>query len=98
MPLRPPQHRPANYRSPVPKIRNAYYASAAWIALRASCLVRDGNRCTQCTSTHRLAPHHIVERALGGADVLSNLITLCAACHNKTHGKRGYQLSAKPKI
>jgi 5-methylcytosine-specific restriction protein A len=90
MPFRAPQHRPANYRPPLPKVRDAYYGSADWKALRAACLQRDGSRCTKCSSTHRLAPHHIKERRDGGSDTLGNLTTLCAACHNKTHGHRGY--------
>lgn len=46
---------------------------------------RDGFRCVECGSTEDLLAHHIVPRALGGKDILSNGKTLCRKCHSKTH-------------
>jgi 5-methylcytosine-specific restriction protein A len=91
MPLRPPQYRPATYRPPIPKVRDAYYGSTNWKQLRADCLARDGNKCTKCGSTHRLAAHHIIERACRGNDALTNLTILCSKCHNAKHRSRSYR-------
>lgn len=34
----------------------------------------------------KLEVHHIVPRRLKGSDTISNLITLCEKCHEKTEG------------
>jgi 5-methylcytosine-specific restriction endonuclease McrA len=54
-------------------------------ALRRLTLQRDGYRCTVCGATEQLEVHHVVPRRAGGADALSNLVTLCVACHEKEH-------------
>jgi len=54
--------------------------------LRLACLMRDGYACQQCGKHHvRLQAHHLVPRAHGGKDTLTNLLTLCEACHQKVH-------------
>jgi len=47
---------------------------------------RDGNICTTCGSTRRLAVHHInyIKEDLGP----ENLVTLCPSCHGKAHYDR----------
>jgi len=47
---------------------------------------RDGNRCTSCGSSRRLAVHHInyIKEDLRP----ENLITLCPTCHGKAHWDR----------
>ena len=40
-------------------------------------------RTPECWGT--LHPHHILPRSRGGADVLDNLVTLCAAHHQFVH-------------
>ncbi len=54
--------------------------------LRIACLMRDGYSCQQCGKQKvRLEAHHIIFRERGGKDTLSNLLTLCEACHHKLH-------------
>lgn len=71
-----------------------YYRSAAWAALRAACLRRDGYRCTTpgCGSMHRLTADHLTPRRSGGTDTLDNLTTRCAGCDasvkEDSNGKR----------
>ncbi len=36
--------------------------------------------------------HHIVYRSAGGEDVSSNLVTLCAVCHDDEHVKRTLEI------
>ncbi len=54
-------------------------------ALRRLTLERDDYRCTVCGATEQLEVHHVVPRRAGGMDALSNLVTLCAACHEREH-------------
>jgi hypothetical protein len=46
---------------------------------------RDGWRCTVpgCTSQRNLHAHHVLFRSAGGGDELANLVTLCAAHHQR---------------
>lgn len=54
--------------------------------LRRATILRDNNKCKMCGKSNcRLEAHHITPRRLGGRDVLSNLITLCEKCHEKTY-------------
>jgi 5-methylcytosine-specific restriction endonuclease McrA len=99
MPTRPPIFRPPGW-SPAPRkrpqIQDRFYGTQEWRKLREVCVARDGFRCTatDCTTLHRghggrLIVDHIVERRLGGPDQPSNLRTLCPACDNRRHGRRG---------
>jgi len=51
--------------------------------LRIATLMRDNYTCQEC----RLEVHHIVPKRLKGANIISNLITLCDKCHDKTENK-----------
>lgn len=54
--------------------------------LRIGCLMRDGYTCQHCHKQgERLEAHHIQFRQNGGKDALTNLITLCEACHHRLH-------------
>ncbi len=54
--------------------------------VRLACLMRDGYQCQQCSKKGgRLEAHHILFREYSGKDTLSNLLTLCEACHHKLH-------------
>jgi 5-methylcytosine-specific restriction endonuclease McrA len=55
--------------------------------LRNEVLKRDGWRCQDCGATTNLQVHHIRPRSRLGGDVMDNLITLCASCHGKRHGR-----------
>lgn len=55
--------------------------------LRVAAILRDGC-CMECgKSNTNFEVHHITPRKNGGSDTLSNLITLCSKCHQKTFGK-----------
>ncbi len=56
-----------------------------WKELSDKCKVRDNYTCKFCGSKVNLQAHHIVSKANGGRDVLSNLITVCKDCHAKKH-------------
>jgi 5-methylcytosine-specific restriction endonuclease McrA len=54
--------------------------------LRMACLMRDGYTCQQCGKQKaRLEAHHLIFKEQGGKDTLTNLLTLCEACHKKLH-------------
>ena len=56
--------------------------------LRKQVLRRDGWRCQLCGSRQNLHVHHQQLRSQQGDDENSNLITLCAACHEEQHRSR----------
>ena len=56
-----------------------------WEDIRRTVLKRDDYRCANCQSTENLHVHHIVPLSVGGSNELSNLKTLCKACHTKLH-------------
>ena len=45
--------------------------------------------CAACGSEHDLQYHHLVPVSLGGVDEPSNIIVLCATCHQKWHQQGG---------
>lgn len=51
-----------------------------WRELRALCLYRDSYTCRFCGGIG-LEADHIIPRAFGGPDLLSNLQTLCRTCN-----------------
>ena len=56
--------------------------------IRKAVILRDGCKCMECGKTNcKLEVHHIKPRRLNGSNTLSNLITLCEPCHQKTEGK-----------
>ena len=59
-----------------------------YTVVRNQVLERDGWRCQECGSMKGLEVHHIKRRSQLGDDVMENLITLCAGCHGKSHGRR----------
>lgn len=48
-------------------------------------LERDGWRCQGCRAMQQLPVHHKQFRSHSRDDSEENLVTLCTACHNKTH-------------
>ena len=55
--------------------------------LRLAAIYRD-RCCMECGKAKtKFEVHHITPRRLGGADTISNLITLCPKCHMNTFGK-----------
>lgn len=67
--------------------------SVAWYTLRTIVLMRDNYRCVECgTHARRRSDiygtfdvHHIIPIKNGGSNHLSNLRTVCHACHKKHH-------------
>lgn len=56
--------------------------------IRKAVILRDGCKCMECGKSNcKLEVHHIKPRRLNGSNALSNLITLCEKCHQKTEGK-----------
>lgn len=56
--------------------------------IRKAVILRDGCKCMECGKSNTvLEVHHIKPRRLDGSNTLSNLITLCNRCHQKTKGK-----------
>lgn len=57
----------------------------AWQKLRKEVLQRDGYLCVTCSKSGRYVPasdvDHILNKASGGTDALSNLQSLCKKCH-----------------
>src|SRR5439155_1447368 len=64
-------------------LSNPYYRTAGWRALRAACLRRDPVCKTPGCGRASTHADHVVPRAEGGADALSNLRGLCGSCHNR---------------
>lgn len=64
------------------------YSRTTWAKLVKE---RDGQRCRQpgCQTPYdRVEAHHIIPLAEGGADTITNGVTLCHAHHQQRHGGR----------
>jgi len=63
-----------------------------WDIRRKKVYKRDNYRCQNCgvcggpKGNAELHAHHIVPKSNGGSHKLSNLQTVCSACHNAVHG------------
>ena len=56
--------------------------------LRKATILRDNCKCMMCGKKNcKLEVHHIKPKRLGGSNTISNLITLCKSCHDKTENK-----------
>ena len=56
--------------------------------LRKATILRDGEKCMMCGKSNcKLEIHHIKPKRWGGLNTISNLITLCEKCHDKTEGQ-----------
>jgi 5-methylcytosine-specific restriction endonuclease McrA len=77
-----------NIRVKNPRLR---LDSTNYHELHRQVLERDGWRCQVCGSMQNLQVHHLKLRSRSGGDEEQNLITLCAACHERIHRKSGYE-------
>lgn len=66
---------------------------AAWRKIRAVALRRDLHLCQPCLKQGRTTPatavDHIINKAAGGTDELSNLQSICEACHAEKTAAEG---------
>ena len=79
-----------------------YLNSLQWFYIRKRIIKRDGNKCTKCGAKKSLHVHHITYDNLFNEND-EDLITLCAACHMKEHGrekpiKKKHKKKAKRKV
>lgn len=66
-----------------------YLNSEHWSQVRNLRIKMDDNKCAICGCGDNLRVHHITYRRIGDED-LSDLITLCASCHEKVHSALDY--------
>ena len=85
------------------KVAKRAAKEANWRAVCRQVDKRDNYRCRACAvscNTDGIDPldrghrHHLEFRSKGGQDVASNLITLCARCHDALHRKRTLRIEA----
>ena len=81
-----------NYKRQQNKIKNGTWRKGVPVQLKAVVMERDNDCCVECLSNkaNTLQIHHIIPVSQGGADDLSNLITLCKHCHDLVH-RKGFQ-------
>jgi 5-methylcytosine-specific restriction enzyme A len=69
-----------------------------WESLRRQALQRDGWLCVECEKAGRVVlakdVDHVVSRARGGSNALTNLQSLCRRCHLR---KSALDLGRKPR-
>jgi ATP-dependent DNA helicase RecQ len=70
-----------------PKIARLRLDPCSYESLRQQMLRRDGWRCQSCGTISNLEVQHREFRSHSGAASEDNLITLCAACHSRVHGR-----------
>ena len=80
---------------------NKLYHSKEWKKLRLEALERDNYLCIECKKKGIITPantvHHIKPLRVDDSRAwqLSNLETVCRACHNKLHRERSQSLKKK---
>ena len=80
---------------------NQFYHSKEWKKLRRKALERDNYLCIECKKKGIITPantvHHIKPLRIDDSRALqlSNLETVCGACHNKLHRERSQTLKKK---
>lgn len=80
---------------------DSFYHSSEWQAVRQQVLERDHYICQVCKRAGRITPattvHHIVPLRMDYSRRLdlSNLETICKACHNAEHRERTQSLKKK---
>src|SRR5713226_4178749 len=70
-----------------PKAAPSQLDPLSYESRRQQVLRRDGWRCQSCRTMSNLEVHHREFRSHSGGDSEENLITLCAACHARVHGR-----------
>lgn len=76
-----------------------FYHSLAWEKAREQVLIRDHYLCQHCLKEKRITPADMVHHIKPLKDywdlrlTLTNLISLCHACHNRIHGGKHEQIN-----
>ena|SRR3990167_2199216 len=68
-----------------PSEDTSYLHSHEWRVVRRMVIMRDHQRCQRCDKRFKIAEltaHHLIPRAEGGTNHISNLVTLCNPCHD----------------
>jgi hypothetical protein len=65
------------------ELRGLYLRSKWWRRIRAVVMERDGWECVVCKSIYELHVHHVRYPPFG-QEQLSDLVTMCRPCHQKT--------------
>jgi hypothetical protein len=85
---------PLHRRTP---LRSRRGASASWRRARQATESRAGGRCEVdapgCTR-RGVHAHHVIMRSHGGPDDPSNLVWVCAHCHDRIHGNPAWAYAA----
>ena len=78
-----PRTKPAGRRKGV--VYELFIVSAEWRDIRVRLWAEQGRFCAACGNTEDLHVHHMTYARLGGNELLSDLVGLCAACHSDVH-------------
>ena len=62
-----------------------FIVSAEWRQIRVRFWAKQGRFCAACGSTENLHVHHKTYERLGGNELLTDLVGLCASCHGDVH-------------
>lgn len=94
MPRKIKQFRPPSNKPPRPNSAARGYCSAAWRRTRLVVIARDMSQCQwpgcgKVVFGNDCHIDHIVEKAVGGDDALSNLRVLCQSHHSQRHAGSG---------
>lgn len=63
-------------------MRNEFYDSPEWQAIRSMRFAKDGFRCVDCGSIDNLQAHHLSNFDYDNPDI-DQLVTVCEKCHNR---------------
>lgn len=80
------KHRRRDYRK--------YLKSPEWAAKRIQIIVRDNRQCQHCRVGGKYLQVHHKTYDRFGAELLTDLITLCPTCHQAEHRKTNLPLEA----
>jgi len=86
-------HQPEPWVSNKGKSRHERGYGSKWVKVRGQALKRDGYLCQVCLRdgilTNATEVDHILNKAKGGTDALSNLQSICTKCHKaKTQAEK----------
>ncbi len=75
-------------------LRRLHYGRQVWRDASAAAIERDG-ACRACGTAVDLVAHHVIPWLISHDDSLSNLVTLCRACHANVHRSSSGRLAGE---